>query len=85
MGERRGTRKTGENALEAIAIAITALIRRGFPPDYAMTLSPRQIAAYLEFSDKLDRIDRMNDLVITAAGAQGDKNTLDKVMKELGA
>ena len=85
MGERRGTRKTGENALEAIAIAITALIRRGFPPDYAMTLSPRQIAAYLEFNDKLDRIDRMNDLVITAAGAQGDKNTLDKVMKELGA
>jgi hypothetical protein len=50
-----------------------------------MTLSPRQIAAYLEFSDKLDRIDRMNDLVITAAGAQGDKQTLDKVMKELGA
>jgi len=50
-----------------------------------MTLSPRQIAAYLEFNDKLDRIDRMNDLVITAAGAQGDKNTLDKVMKELGA
>jgi len=50
-----------------------------------MTLSPRQIAAYLEFSDKLDRIDRANDLVIAAAGAQGDKTTLDKVLKELGA
>jgi hypothetical protein len=57
MGERRGTRKTRENALEEVALAITALIRRGFPPDYAMTLSPRQIAAYLEFSNKLDRIE----------------------------
>ena len=86
MGERRGSsRKTGENALEAIALAITTLIRRGFPPDYAMTLSPRQIAAYLEFSDKVDRIESANDLVIAAAGAQGDKNTLDKVLRELGA
>jgi len=50
-----------------------------------MMLTPRQIAAWLEFSDKLDRIDRMNDLVVTAAGAQGDKQTLDKVLKELGA
>lgn len=48
-----------------------------------MTLSPRQIAAYLEFSDKLDRIERATDLVITAAGAQGDQKTLDKVLKEL--
>lgn len=50
-----------------------------------MTLTPRQIAAWLEFSDKLDRIDRANALVISAVGAQGDKQTLDKVLKELDA
>ena len=51
--QRGGRRKqrSRQSALEEIAIAITALIRRGFPPDYAMTLTPRQIAAYLEFSD----------------------------------
>jgi len=50
-----------------------------------MTLTPRQIAAWLEFGDKLDRIDRANDLVIAATGAQGDKQTLDKALKELSA
>lgn len=50
-----------------------------------MTLSPRQIFAWLDLSDKLDRIDRANDIVVAAIGAQGDKKTLDKVMKELGA
>jgi hypothetical protein len=50
-----------------------------------MTLTPRQIVAWLEFSNKLDRIDRANQLVITAVGAQGDKQTLDKVLKELDA
>jgi hypothetical protein len=48
--------KTYKNPLNEIALAITALIRRGFPPEYAMTLSPRQIVAYLEFSNELDRI-----------------------------
>jgi hypothetical protein len=50
-----------------------------------MTLTPRQIAAWLEFSDKLDRIDRANDVVMTAVGAQGDKQAIDKVVKELTA
>ena len=48
-----------------------------------MTLTPRQITAWLELGEKLDRIDRADDLVIAAAGAQGDKKTLDKVFKEL--
>jgi hypothetical protein len=48
-----------------------------------MSLSPRQIAAYLEFNDKLDRIDRANDLLITAAGAQGDKKAIEQTLKEL--
>ena len=48
-GRRRETSR--QSPLEEIAIAITALIRRGFPPDYAMSLTPRQITAYLEFSD----------------------------------
>lgn len=50
-----------------------------------MTLTPRQIAAWLEFGDRLDRIDRANHLVISAVGAHGDKQTLDKVLKELDA
>jgi len=48
-----------------------------------MTLTPRQIAAYLEFSDRLDRIDRANALVVAAIGAQGDKQAIDRVLKEL--
>jgi hypothetical protein len=48
-----------------------------------MTLTWRQIVAYLEFTDKLDRVERANDLVVTAVGAQGDKQALDKMLKEL--
>jgi hypothetical protein len=50
-----------------------------------MTLTWRQIAAYLEFSEKLDRVERANDLVFTAIGTHGDKKTLEKTLKELGA
>jgi hypothetical protein len=49
-----------------------------------MTLTPRQIAAYLEFSDKLDRIERANALTIAAIGAQGDSKAIEKTIKELG-
>jgi len=48
-----------------------------------MTLTPRQIAAYLEFTDKLDRIDRANNLAITAIGAQGDQRAIERTLKEL--
>jgi hypothetical protein len=48
-----------------------------------MTLTPRQITAYLEFSDKLDRIERANALTIAAIGAQGDGKTIEKTIKEL--
>lgn len=48
-----------------------------------MTLTPRQIMAYLEFSNKLDRIDQANDLMIAAIGAQGDNKTIEKMRKEL--
>jgi len=47
-----------------------------------MTLTPRQLAAYLEFSDKLDRIDRATDLAIAATGAQGDQKSLEKMLRE---
>jgi hypothetical protein len=47
-------------------------------------LSPRQIWAYLELAKKLDRADQANDLAITAIGAQGDKNAIEKTLKELG-
>jgi hypothetical protein len=48
-----------------------------------MTLTPRQIAAYLEFNDRLDRMERANDLWVAAMGAQGDGKAIDKVVKEL--
>lgn len=48
-----------------------------------MMLTPRQLAAWLEFSDKLDRVDRANALAIAATGAQGDQKALDKLLREL--
>jgi hypothetical protein len=48
-----------------------------------MMLTPRQIAAYCEFSEQLDRIERANALVIAATGAQGDKAMIEKTLKQL--
>jgi hypothetical protein len=48
-----------------------------------MRLTPRQISAYLEFNDKIERNERANALVIAAIGAQGDQKAIDKVLKEL--
>ena len=48
-----------------------------------MTLTPRQILAYLDFSQKLDRAELSNELMITAVGSQGDGKTIDKVIKDL--
>jgi hypothetical protein len=48
-----------------------------------MTLSPRQIAAYLEFGDRLDRVERANALVVAATGAQGDQKGIDTMLREL--
>jgi hypothetical protein len=48
-----------------------------------MTLTPRQIAAYLEFSQKLNRIERADALMIAAIGAQGDKKAIEKTLKEI--
>jgi hypothetical protein len=49
-----------------------------------MMLTPRQIAAYLDLGAQLDRIERANDLAITAIGAQGDAKAIEKTIKELG-
>ena len=48
-----------------------------------MMLTPRQIAAYLEFTDKLDRIDRANALAIAAIGVQGGQKAIEKMVREL--
>jgi hypothetical protein len=48
-----------------------------------MSLTPRQITAYLEFSAKLDRIERADALMIAAIGAQGDKAAIEKTLKEI--
>jgi hypothetical protein len=49
-----------------------------------MMLTPRQIAAYLEFGEKLDRMERANALAVTAIGAQGDEKAIKHAIKELG-
>jgi hypothetical protein len=49
-----------------------------------MTLTPRQIAAYLEFSDQLDRIAHADALTIAALGAQGEGKDIEKTIKEWG-
>jgi hypothetical protein len=48
-----------------------------------MTLTPRQIEAYLEFSGKIERLQKAEDLMLTAIGAQGDKNAIDKALKDI--
>jgi hypothetical protein len=48
-----------------------------------MRLTPRQIAAYLEFIAKLDRIEWSDALIITAIGAQGDQKTIEKTLKDM--
>jgi len=46
-----------------------------------MTLSPRQIQAYLEFSARLDRIERADDLKIAATAAQGNGEAIETMLK----
>jgi hypothetical protein len=48
-----------------------------------MTLTPRQIAAYLEFSNTIDRSERADALVIAAIGAQGDSKAIEKTLKDI--
>jgi len=48
-----------------------------------MRLTPRQIAAYLEFSEELDRAECADALLIAAFGAQGDKKEIEKVLRAI--
>ena len=48
-----------------------------------MRLTPRQIAAYLDFGEKLDGLERAADLMVGATAAQGDQKALDKMLKQL--
>lgn len=48
-----------------------------------MSLTPRQMVAYLEFSEKLDRVDRANAIVTAAIGAQGDKQAIEKAIRDI--
>ena len=50
-----------------------------------MTLTPRQIAAYVEFNDRIDRIERAYALGIISMGAQGDGKTIEKTIKQMTA
>lgn len=48
-----------------------------------MTLTPRQVWAYLEFSNKLDRSERADALMIAAIGAQGDSKVIEKTLRDI--
>ena len=48
-----------------------------------MTLTPRQIAAYLEFNAQIDRAERADGLIIAAIAAHGDQQAIEKILKEL--
>jgi hypothetical protein len=48
-----------------------------------MSLSLHQIAAYREFSDRLDRIARATSLNDTVIGTRGGETDVKKLMKEL--
>lgn len=48
-----------------------------------MSLSPRQIYAWLDLNDMIDAMERAIDLRIGAIGAQGDSKAIDKTLKEL--
>jgi len=48
-----------------------------------MSLSPRQIMAYLEFNNTLDRIEQARALAVAASGARGDPKEIGKQIKEL--
>ena len=47
-----------------------------------MKLTPRQIAAYLEFSDRLDGIERAHALLVSALGSRGDQKAVEKALKQ---
>lgn len=48
-----------------------------------MMLTPRQIDAYLEFSNKLDDFERADGLMLAAHAAQSDSKTIEKIRKDI--
>lgn len=48
-----------------------------------MTLTPRQIDAYLEFSNKLDDFERAEGLMLAAHAAQSDGKTIEQIRKAI--
>jgi len=48
-----------------------------------MSLTPRQIAAYLDLSERLDALERVGNLMVNAVAAQGDHKAIDKMLKQL--
>jgi pantothenate kinase-related protein Tda10 len=48
-----------------------------------MMLTPRQIAAYLEFSDTIERHERADALVNGFYGAQGSGKAIEKRLKDI--
>jgi hypothetical protein len=48
-----------------------------------MTLTPRQIAAFLEFSGKIERIERAVAFKLAAHAAQSDSKTIERTLKDI--
>ena len=68
-----------------IHVDLPAFLRARMPPlplrfsgeqPCSPDLRARQMVAYLEFSDRLDRIERANGLMVAAVGAQGDQKAV---------
>jgi hypothetical protein len=50
-----------------------------------MSLTPRQIDAYLRLSEQLDRFEQAKALGVAALGAQGDTKEIQKTLRELSS
>lgn len=48
-----------------------------------MTLTPRQLMAYLSFNDRIRRTEQANALAIAAMGAQGNPDKINETVKRL--
>lgn len=48
-----------------------------------MTLTLRQLRAWLDLTDRVDRFEQAKHMMTTAVGAQGSKQDRDNMLKEL--
>lgn len=57
-------------------------MRFNHPPASVWAMTPRQIAAHLEFADADARLEAAQALVISTLGARGSQRDVDKTLGE---